>query len=376
MKLLAVTTQTDLPEAHVLAMLAREKGVSIRLLGTPPAQHCEILKAAGVTIEPYVFKSRFSLSTILHLRAIARSWAPDVIHYFNNRGLSNGLLACSFLKIPQVAYRGTTGNLSRLDPLSWTTYLHPGLSKIICVSRAVEQYLYQIGIPRGKATTIYKGHDVAWYQSAASKRTALQAEPHEVLIACTANVRPVKGIDILLEAVKRIPQSIPVHLVLIGDIRDKAIEPLIEETRRYHRVTVTGYRADAVSLVAACDIFVMPSRAREGLPKATIEAMCQRIPPVVSGVGGLPELVIHGKSGLVVPPCDPSALAQALATLSSDPLLRDELGQAAYERVVQHFSVRETVDQTYEVYQEVRRHPAIQSLPQEKQTSSVTQQIP
>ena len=95
----------------------------------------------------------------------------------------------------------------------------------------------------------------------------------------------------------------------------------------------------------------MPSLAREGLPKAVIEAMCLGVPPIVSDVGGLPELVENNVSGIVVPPHDSSALARAIEQLYLDWPLRQSIGQNAIRQIQNKFSIENSIQQTYSLYQ-------------------------
>jgi len=98
---------------------------------------------------------------------------------------------------------------------------------------------------------------------------------------------------------------------------------------------------------------VLPSLRREGLPKTVIEAMAYAVPPIVTNVGGSPELVEHGRSGLVVPPGDAGALADAIETLRHDPALAEAYGQAARCRIAEHFPIANTINATAELYREL-----------------------
>ena len=352
MRLLAITTTTDLPEAHLLAELSRSYGIAVTLLGTLKQSHQSILSAAGVTIVPLALSGRISRRAIIAIRNAARECEPDIIHSFSNRALSNGLIATRGLRCRHVAYRGAIGNVSRWDPLSWMTYLHPRLDKVICVSHAVEDYLAGVGVPRNKLRTIYKGHRLSWYEGHHSD-APLASPTDAITIGCTANMRPVKGVDILLKAAKLIPSTTPLHLVLIGEIRDKQLPPLISSVNEVHRVTVVGYQENPIPFIQPCHIFVMPSRDREGLPKAVIEAMSQGVAPIVTRVGGMPELVVDGECGLVIKPNSPEQLAAAIISLATDRERATLLGARARTRLAEHFTLDATVAETRAVYEEL-----------------------
>jgi glycosyltransferase involved in cell wall biosynthesis len=127
-------------------------------------------------------------------------------------------------------------------------------------------------------------------------------------------------------------------------VRDVRLERLVERGGLRQRVHFTGYRIDAPAIVRSCDVFVMPSRAREGLPKAVLEAMAQGVPPVVSAVGGLPEVVRDQVSGLVVPPAAPRPLAEAVIRVVNDTQLRTMLSRGARATVAGDFSIERTVE--------------------------------
>ena len=105
------------------------------------------------------------------------------------------------------------------------------------------------------------------------------------------------------------------------------------------------------------DVFVMPSIKREGLPRAVIEAMAQGTPAIVSDVGGMPEIVVHGECGLVVPPKDPAALAKALIRLARDPVRCRRFSKRAPERIQSHFNIQTTIRQTVGLFRQLAAHP-------------------
>jgi len=353
MRVLVLTARTDLPEAHLLQGLTR-RGVEIHVVCEAGAPHQELLSASGISLSYHTFSSRLSPSSVYEVRKIVQKGKFDLIHHFSARALSCGLLGTTGLPVRHVAYRGTVGHLSRIDPSSWLSFLHPRLDRIICVSQAVRQYLIEKGIDSHKAVTIYKGHRTSWYEGAKiDLRSYLNIPSDHSIISCAANMRAVKGVDVLLEAFNALPSTLNAHLVLIGEVRDDRIEKLIADTKDPSRLHILGYRSDATALIAGSDLFVMPSIAREGLPKAVIEAMSVGVCPIVSAVGGMPELVLDEECGAVVPPKDKEALAQAITRLTLDPVKREELANAARARIENHFSIEQTIERTLSVYQEL-----------------------
>ena len=359
MKVLAVSANFDRCESSMLLSLANEGKIELSIFTEPNARYNEVFNDAKVSITKYEgnFHSRFDLKTLLKLRKILKDGNFDVVHLFSARAVSNGIIAAIGLSSKLVAYRGTMGHLSRFDPSSWLSFLNPRLNKIICVSHAVERYMAEVGVPKKRTITIHKGHRIEWYQSSNRTRKDIRKElslPNDaVVVSCVANIRPVKGVDILLKAFSQTPKSKDLYLLLIGDIRDKRVESLIASSPNKERIITTGFRNDATDLIAASDIFTMPSIAREGLAKAAIEAMSKGVATIVTNVGGLPELVENNVSGIIIPPSDPTALAEAILRLTEDLTLRDRLAKAGPNRIEKDFNLAMTIEKTFGVYQEL-----------------------
>ncbi len=361
MKILVYSTQDDRSEQYVFGALAR-RGHKVQVVCAPEALLHMPLEANGVSIGRLKTRHRLDLVAARAFRRILMASRPDVIYAPRNKTLSVALMATMGLGIPVVAYRGTIGHIHYSDPASWLTYLNPRLAHIHCVSEAVRRHLDQdLHIPSVKLSCIYKGHDVAWYappEKAAVWPESVHLPDDAFVVAFTGNIRPVKGVDVLLDAVRGLIRDSRIHVVLIGEIRDPAIERMVTLPGIRERVHTTGFRRDAAQLVGLADAFVMPSVEREGLPRAVIEAMSQSIPVVVSDVGGMPELVEHERSGLVVPPRDAVRLRAALTRLEGDAALQERLGAAGRERIETVFNIETTVNKMESLFSAVvRRSP-------------------
>jgi glycosyltransferase involved in cell wall biosynthesis len=173
------------------------------------------------------------------------------------------------------------------------------------------------------------------------------------LVGTVANFKEHKGYSYLLEAARTVRQAAPeARFLLVG------IGPGLEEQKRRARhlglngfVIFAGFRSDALRLMAALDVFVLPS-LQEGLSIALIEAMALGRPTVVTNVGGLPEVVENGSESLVVPAADSSALARAIVALLEDGDLRRRLGHRARRRAAE-FDIRKAVRRMEEVYDDL-----------------------
>jgi glycosyltransferase involved in cell wall biosynthesis len=309
-----------------------------------------------VPVTPFVSRSRLDLLAVLRLRRVIRECDPDLVYAPRNSTLANALLASRGHRARIIGYRGTIGHVQRWDPAAWLTYLNPRLSRIVCVSEAVREHLISCGVAADRCWTVHKGHDVTWYDNLPRPDlTSLDLPMSAILVTFVGNMRAVKGVDILIRASDKIADEPRVHLLLVGEVRDPALKELASKSRMADRIHFTGFRADAAAITGNSHIFVMPSVDREGLPRAVVEAMAQRVATVVTRVGGLPELVIDGRTGLVVPPKDPDALADAILSLVRDPQRRTTLGRQARAHVAAKFQIRATVEKMTRLFEDVAK---------------------
>jgi glycosyltransferase involved in cell wall biosynthesis len=191
-------------------------------------------------------------------------------------------------------------------------------------------------------------------------RGALGLSDDAVVVALTvANLRREKDYPNLLRAAQAaLAQEPRLHVLAVGQGQLEAeVQALHRELGLGDRCRLLGYRTDVKDLMAAADLFVLAS-AFEGLPVSIMEAMAAGLPVVATAVGGVPEAVVDGETGLLVPPRDASALAAALLQLARDPDLRAEMATKARVRS-EVFDIRTAVEAQQAAYAELvqsRRH--------------------
>jgi glycosyltransferase involved in cell wall biosynthesis len=227
----------------------------------------------------------------------------------------------------------------------------------ITVSECVRQVeIAQARTDPAKVITIHNGIEVARYrQMDASVRDRIRRElktPNEALvIASIGRLHPVKGFTHLLTAVQSVHARFPdVFLWLVGDgeLRIR-LEAQARQLGLDDVVVFTGTRLDVPEILTAVDIFTSASHV-EGMPNAVLEAMAAGLPVVATQVGGVPEIVVDGQTGLLVTPADDTALAQALLTLIEDASLRQRFGLAGRQRVLELFDIAMTRQKTVDLY--------------------------
>jgi glycosyltransferase involved in cell wall biosynthesis len=190
-----------------------------------------------------------------------------------------------------------------------------------------------------------------------SVRTELGLSDGELLSLTVANFRAQKGYDVLLKAARGVAdRGVPVCFVAAGDgpLR-RDLERQRAELSLERHVKFLGERSDVVRLLAAADMFVLPSRY-EGLPLALMEAVSMGVPVVATAVSGLPDLLTDERDALLVAPEQPEALTDAIARLAGDPDLRAGLSAGARE-LSERFDVRRCVLEVEAVYDQLRPEP-------------------
>jgi len=223
--------------------------------------------------------------------------------------------------------------------------------KIIAVAEAVREALLAGGIAPDRVETVLNGVNVRDPMRPREEvRQALGLRPDQCAIGIFARVIKEKGHRFLIEALPLLPKN--TIAVVVGTGEDW--EPLKQHTRALgltDQVTFTGYVEDVEDYINAVDIVAAPSTWPEPFPSALLEPMMLGLPVVASRVGGVPEMVKDGETGLLVPKEDVPTLAAAIGTLVGDPSLRARLGRAARTDTRERFSTANMAAGVEEVYQ-------------------------
>lgn len=342
------------PEAEMIIGLKRQ-GVEVEVMTPRQSLWGERLAQAGIPVHDFIPRRKFSLEAIRTIRRVLREGHHDIVQLFNNKAIVNGILASIGLPVKVVTYRGQTGNISRWDPVCYFTHLNPKVDRIICVAEAVRESLLHVVYDPGKLVTIYKGHDLRWYdETRPADLSELGVPPGAFTVCCVANNRPRKGAHVLLAAAGLLPADVNVHFLFIGSGMDQEpMRSLAAASPRSLSLHLYSHRAHVLEIVAACKAAVLPATKREGLPKTVIEAMVHAVTPIVTTTGGSAELVEDGVSGLVVPPGDARALADAILRLYRNPEENRRMGVLARQRIGERFRLDTAVTAYLKVYKQL-----------------------
>jgi len=213
------------------------------------------------------------------------------------------------------------------------------------------------GVPEQKIHVIHNAIDTCCFSEAfpVQDATLSSVSRDSTLVAVVANMySPVKGHATLIAAARHVCHHAPQALfLLIGDGTERPkLERQVKEAGLQKHFLFLGSREDVPQLLASCDLFVLPS-ASEGLPNALLEAMAAGLPAIATSVGGVPEVIEHEVTGLLVPPSEPVALSKAILSLLNDEELRHRLARAGRERVVRHFNFDRLMDVLKTLYAEL-----------------------
>jgi glycosyltransferase involved in cell wall biosynthesis len=241
--------------------------------------------------------------------------------------------------------------------------------RYVAVSQANGRYLVEKkGLPASKITVIVPGSDLRRFnpkvQASPQKRESLGFGPADPVLLVAARLEVQKGHRVLLEAMPYVRTQFPrVRLVCLseGSLRPE-LERRSEELGLRDTVRFVGFQPDVSEWLALADLSVLPSFF-EGLPAGAIESLAAARPVVATAVDGTPEVVLDGKTGLLVPPGDPESLAGAICRLLGDPALRAALGEAGRRWVVENFSRERLIERTQALYLEAWNRYAVRERP-------------
>lgn len=226
-------------------------------------------------------------------------------------------------------------------------------TRFIAVSPEIANDLQAMGIGRGRFTVIPYGLELESFEKGdgRSVRAELGITKDAPVVGIVGRLVPIKGVDVYLRSAAKIASTFSeVRFLVVGDGEQRqALESLAAELDLSDRVIFTGWRRDLASVYAALDVLVCSSH-NEGTPLSVIEAAAAGRPTVASHVGGLPAIIADGQNGLLVPPGDPVALAEALATLIDSPETRRKLGAEARRRALEQFGLERLTELIGEMY--------------------------
>jgi glycosyltransferase involved in cell wall biosynthesis len=325
--------------------------------------------AEGLELIPIAPRTEMDLSAAWKLSRLIKRLAPDIIHAHDPHGIAMAALALSLGAGASAAGGAKTPVLvaSRrvdfhLKGNSFSRWKYRQVDCFIAASEAIRRMLVADGIAEDRAVTVHEGIDVE-HVLAAPAVNVHEAFflPHGApVVGNVAALVPHKGQRYLIEAAHRVVQQVPdARFVILGegDLREP-LEKLVHEHLLQKHVLLPGFRTDVLGCIKGFDLFAMSS-VTEGLGTSLLDAMACARPIVATTAGGIPEIVEDEVNGLLVPPRDQTALANAIVRALNDAGLRRRMGEAGLARVNERFTVEKMVAETASVYASVAGRPHV-----------------
>lgn len=356
-------------ERHLLILLtmlrAREIDAQLVLLVEPNNLMTEMVAEAEkrcIPVQRVLIRRDMDTGVVFCLRRILRGLKPDVVHTHLIHADLFGLTAAKLAGVKTVLTgRHNDDDFRYRRPVRMLNKsLWRGFSGGIAISEAIRKFTIAIeGAPPHKVRVVAYGFDYTapdpteLAEARRKLRHFLGVPEDTVLLGMACRLVEQKGVTYALQAFGRIAEKFPeARLVIAGEgdlhttLENEAVRLGIAG-----RTHFLGWQGDVPGLLAGMDIFLMPS-LWEGFGLVLLEAMSKRLPVIASSVSAIPEVVAHGESGLLVPPKDVNALAEAIRILLADRDLRAYMGMNGEDRLDRLFSAARMADETIAVYRE------------------------
>jgi glycosyltransferase involved in cell wall biosynthesis len=315
----------------------------------------------GLDLIPLAPRHEVDLAAAWRLSRVLKQLRPDIVHAHDPHAVSMAATALAIAaprpRPPLVAARRVEFRIARN---SFSRWKYSQVDCFVANSAAIRDRLAADGIPRAKLTIVNEGVDV---ERIVRLPTAdVHAEfflPRAApVVGNVAALVAHKGQQHLIDAAAVVLREVPdARFVIVGD---GELRPMLErQIRDFHlerHVFLAGFRPDALELTKSFDVFAMSS-VSEGMCTALVDAMAAAKPAVCTRAGGIPEVMIDGVTGFLVPPRDHLAMGQQLIRLLKDADLRRQMGEAALARARAAFTVERMVAATAAVYEDLAGTP-------------------
>lgn len=359
-------------EAHLLILLPalRQRGIDVRVIFIAPGagrgeDFVAALEKLDIPVERVPIRRHGSPALIGSLSRVLRRQRPDIAHVHLYHAEWWGIPAARLAGVRCVVNSRHNEDPRRARFPLGLVYraLWPLLDAGICISQAVSRTVRAEGAPSRKLHVIYYGLPPA------APRDRLQARQHlldltgfppdALLFGTVSRLIAVKGLDDAIRAFAILHNHVPqARLIIAGEGPHRAaLQAAASASGLSAHIAFIGWQQDALGIMAGLDVMLSPSH-REGFGMSVVEAMSQSVPLIAAQAGALPEIVVDGLTGLLVPPASPDQLADAMRALAADPARRAAMGEAGQRRVRETFAASTMVDATLTLYEQLSaQHP-------------------
>jgi len=351
-------------QEHLYSLLTRidRTRYDVSVVSLSPGSAVRKLDRAGIPVR--VIDEPDDAIAVGALAAHMTDVRPDILHNHMYRAELVGTRAAVALgevghRRPYVVSTVHSSRVRSSEDREQLKRLTPHMDRLIAVSKSIQGKIVDEGRAVVPVDLIYNGVDLDRYdhqEPCCTLRDDFGMEPGSQIVGVVARLEPEKGHPTVLEAWPAVLREVPnAYLLIVGEgSRREALEQQAFDLRIGHRVVFTGRRDDIPAVTAALDVAVLPSyREAQGL--TILEAMALSRPVVASNVGGIPEMIEDGRTGLLVPPHDADALAAAIVRLLVDHSFADVIARAGHDLVHDRFCVERMVAAIEQLYDEGAR---------------------
>jgi len=309
----------------------RESGHQLEAVCQPSAELAVRLRAEGFTVHTIEMDGPWNfLRGVAKLRSILKEGRFDVLNTHSRRDTILCAAAARLAGTPLIVRtRHLANKVNSLLSYTWLPHCVTTDSHFVC------NQLIAKGVPPDRIQNIYSPLLRFTSTKQSTLRHELGLSQQDFIVGCVAALRENKGHRELFRAMLPLFAERPnIHLVVVGSGEPvfQVLINLIKEHKLQGRVHLMGRRDDAINLMADFDIFCLPTRL-EASGMVYLEAASMRLPVIGSAVGGVPEMLVDGETGLLVELDDDHGLRQAITTLMDDADLRQKMGRAGYDRI-------------------------------------------
>lgn len=319
--------------------------------GTAMEKKAKEMGAVVLPLSPFAEVDPFS---VVKIRRFIKNERIDLVHAHTSHTVGLGALSLFRVDVPFVAHRRVDFRTGRDI---YSAYKYKRADRIVAVSGAIKDVLTNDGFERDKISVIYSGVDLTQYDKI--KKLDLRSKygiPESCIIAgMVTALAPHKDIFNFLGAFSfAVKSGSDLYGFIVGEGKLRSeLEAKRNELGLKDRVVFTGFKDNPLEWLAGFDIFVISSYL-EGLGTTVLDAMGLGMPVAATRAGGIPEMIEDEKTGLLAAPGNEEALGQVIKRMAEDKSLRERLSNAAVERV-KHFSIKNTVKLTEDLYKELIR---------------------
>tara|TARA_R100000306_G_scaffold62494_2_gene71192 strand:+ start:41814 stop:42908 length:1095 start_codon:yes stop_codon:yes gene_type:complete len=340
-----------------LVQSQKAEGHQCRVLVIKPGWLTAQLERLNIDYDLIPLPRSLSAQWLLTVRRLMKTYRIDVVHT-NEFAMNMHLaLVARSLGVPHIATVHGKNYYTEKSVRRFFMRLTARLSTLVAVSHDIKSFLAtDADIPASRVVVIENGIDVSSYKPDPKVRARYRAElgvaDDEHMILAVGNLYPVKGHIHLIEAAARLARNgARIKVFIAGRGKEEhSLQSRIDSLGLQAQCTLLGFRDDARELLWACDIFAMPSLS-EGLPLSILESLAAERPVVASAVGGIPQVLTDGHTGLLVPAGNPKALAEALDKLIRNSELRTALSNHGLSLLAERYDAALMAKRYAELYQ-------------------------